>query len=130
MAVVPKTQNLKMLKSKLRHFPTIVIFSAVVVCFLANFFDISGVAVRNTIGFSIPFNLVIIYFLKKLKYCIHTVLGMCNLTILNLFNILNAYDIIDYDTYYLTYDLITLIIMFITMLIYSVKTNQTKYFTK
>ena len=36
-----------MKKSKLKHLPTIVIFSAVVVSFLANFIDISGVAVRN-----------------------------------------------------------------------------------
>ena len=121
MQEVLKTQNLKMKKSKLKHLPTIVIFSAVVVSFLANFIDISGVFITNNIGYSIWFNLIIIYFLKKLKYCIHTILAMCNLTILNLFNILNAYDIIDYDTYYLTYDLITLIIMFMTMLIYSVK---------
>ena len=108
-------------KKLFRVFPTIVIYFAVVISFMANFYDISGLFVTNTIGYSILFNLIIIYFLKKLKYCCHTIIAMCNLIVLNVFNILNAWSIIDYDTYYLTYDLITLAIMFLMMLIYSVK---------
>tara|TARA_B110001450_G_scaffold130317_1_gene122601 strand:- start:668 stop:1009 length:342 start_codon:yes stop_codon:yes gene_type:complete len=102
-------------------FPTVVIYLAVVVSFLANFIDVHGSFVSNTIGYSILFNFVILYFLNKLKYCIHTRVAMCNLIVLNLFNLLNTWNIIDYDTYYLTYDLITLAIMFLIMLIYSVK---------
>ena len=49
---------------------------------------------------------------------------MCNLTVLNMFNILNSYSIIDYDTYYVTYDCLTLAIMFLTMLIYSATKNK------
>jgi hypothetical protein len=108
-------------KKLFRVFPTIVIYFAVVISFMANFIDISGLFVTNTIGYSILFNLIIIYFLKKLKYCCHTIIAMCNLIVLNVFNILNAWNIIDYNTYYLTYDLITLAIMFLIMLIYSVK---------
>ena len=89
--------------------------------FLNNFIDFTGVVPSNSIGYSLLFNLVIIYLLKKLKYCVHTRIAMCNLIALNVFNILNAWGIIDYDTYYLTYDLITLLIMFIIMIIYSVK---------
>ena len=102
-------------------FPTIVIYLAVVVSFLANFIDIIGYFASNTIGYSILFNLMLLYFLKQLKYCVHTRIAVCNLIALNVFNLLNAWSIIDYDTYYLTYDLITLTIMFLTMLIYSVK---------
>jgi len=108
-------------KKLFRLFPTIVIYFAVVVSFLNNFIEIGGDFARNSIGYSILFNLIIIYFLKKLKYCCHTIIAMCNLIVLNVFNILNAWNIIDYDTYYLTYDLITLAIMFLIMLIYSVK---------
>mgnify|MGYP003677020255 CR=1 FL=1 len=108
----------------LKKFPTIVIFTALVVSFLANFIDIGGDLPRNTIGYSILFNLVIIYFLKRLKYCIHTILAMCNLTILNMFNILDSYNLIDYQTYYVTYDCLTLAIMFLTMLIYSATKNK------
>ena len=112
-----------MIKSKklFRMFPTVVIYLAVVVSFLANFIDISGLFITNNIGYSILFNLVILYFLKQLKYCVHTRIAVCNLIALNVFNLLNAWGLIDYDTYYLTYDLITLTIMFLTMLIYSVK---------
>ena len=111
-----------MTKKKLfRLVPTIVIYFAVVVSFMANFIDITGYLASNTFGYSILFNLVILYFLKELKYCIHTRIAVCNLIALNVFNILNAWGLIDYDTYYLTYDLITLLIMFITMIIYSVK---------
>ena len=108
-------------KKYFRMFPTIAIYFAVVVSFLANFYDITGYFASNSVGYSILFNLVIIYFLKRLKYCCHTIIAMCNLIVLNVFNILNAWNIIDYDTYYLTYDLITLAIMFLIMLIYSVK---------
>ena len=108
-------------KKLFRVFPTIAVYSAVVVSFLANFIDVHGSFVSNTIGYSILFNLVILYFLKQLKYCIHTRIAMCNLIALNLFNLLDTFDLIDYNTYYLTYDLITLTIMFLTMLIYSVK---------
>ena len=112
-----------MIKSKklFRMFPTVVIYLAVVVSFLANFIEIGGVFPRNTMGYSILFNLVVLYFLKQLKYCVHTRIAVCNLIALNVFNLLNAWGLIDYDTYYLTYDLITLTIMFLTMLIYSVK---------
>ena len=109
------------IKKYTKYFPTTVIYLAVVVSFLNNFIDFTGVVPSNSIGYSLLFNLVIIYLLKKLKYCIHTRIAMCNLTALNVFNILNAWGLIDYDTYYLTYDLITLTIMFLTMLIYSVK---------
>ena len=108
-------------KKLFRVFPTIVIYFAVVVSFMANFIDISGLFITNNIGYSILFNLSILYFLKELKYCIHTRIAVCNLIALNVFNLLNAWGLIDYDTYYLTYDLITLTIMFLTMLIYSVK---------
>jgi len=112
-----------MIKSKklFRMFPTVVIYLAVVVSFLANFIDIIGYFASNTIGYSILFNLMLLYFLKQLKYCVHTRIAVCNLIALNVFNLLNAWGLIDYDTYYLTYDLITLTIMFLTMLIYSVK---------
>ena len=109
-------------KNKLfRVFPTIVIYLAVVVSFINNFIEIGGDFARNSVGYSILFNLVVLYFLKQLKYCIHTRIAVCNLIALNVFNILNAWGFIDYDTYYLTYDLITLLIMFVTMLIYSAK---------
>ena len=108
-------------KKLFRVFPTIVIYFAVVISFMANFYDFEYIVTGNSIGYSILFNLIIIYFLKKLKYCCHTIIAMCNLIVLNVFNILNAWNIIDYDTYYLTYDLITLAIMFLIMLIYSVK---------
>ena len=109
-------------KNKLfRVFPTIVIYFAVVISFTANFIEIGGDFARNSMGYSILFNLVVLYFLKQLKYCVHTRIAVCNLIALNVFNILNAWGVIDYDTYYLTYDLTTLLIMFITMLIYSVK---------
>ena len=111
-------------KKLLRVFPTIVIFIAVVVSFLSNFFEINIYFLSDIIGYSIPFNLVIIYFLKQLKYCIHTIVAMCNLTVLNVFNILNSYKIIDYDTYYVTYDCSTLVIMFLTMFIYSATKNK------
>ncbi len=111
-----------MTKKKLfRLFPTIVIYFAVVVSFLNNFIEIGGDFARNSIGYSILFNLIVLYFLKELKYCVHTRIAVCNLITLNVFNILNAWGVIDYDTYYLTYDLITLLIMFIIMIIYSVK---------
>ena len=108
-------------KRYIKYLPTIVIFLAVVVSFLNNFIDFTGIIPSNTIGYSIFFNLVIIYFLKRLKYCIHTIIAMYNLTVLNLFNILDSYNIIDYNTYYLTYDCLTLAIMFLTMLFYSAK---------
>jgi len=108
-------------KRYIKYLPTIVIFLAVVVSFLNNFIDFTGIIPSNTIGYSILFNLVIIYFLKRLKYCIHTIIAMYNLTVLNLFNILDSYNVIDYDTYYLTYDCLTLAIMFLTMLFYSAK---------
>ncbi len=104
-----------------RSLPTIVIFSALVVSFLSNFIDINFDGLGDLLGYSVSFNLCILYFLKKLKYCIHTILAMISLTIFNCFNILNAWGFIDYDTYYLTYDTTTIIIMFLTMLIYSVK---------
>lgn len=108
-------------KRLLRMFPTIVIFTAVGVSFLSNFYDINIYFLSDIIGYSIPFNLVIICFLKQLKYCVHTIIAMCNLTVLNIFNILNSYSVIDYDTYYLIYDCLTLAIMFLTMLFYSAK---------
>jgi len=108
-------------KKLFRVFPTIVIYLAVVVSFINNFIEIGGDFARNSVGYSILFNLVVLYFLKQLKYCIHTRIAVCNLIALNVFNLLNAWSIIDYDTYYLTYDLITLAIMFLIMLIYSVK---------
>ena len=108
-------------KRYIKYLPTIVIFLAVVVSFLNNFIDFTGIIPSNTIGYSILFNLVIIYFLKRLKYCIHTIIAMYNLTVLNLFNILDSYNVIDYNTYYLTYDCLTLAIMFLTMLFYSAK---------
>ena len=108
-------------KKYIKHLPTIVIFSAVVVSFLNNFIDFTCIRPSNTIGYSILFNLVIIYFLKRLKYCVHTIIAMCNLTVLNIFNILNSYDVIDYQSYNLTYDGLTLLIMFLTMFIYSAK---------
>ena len=108
-------------KKLFRVFPTIVIYFAVVISFMANFYDFEYIVTGNSTGYSILFNLAIIYFLKKLKYCCHTIIAVCNLIALNVFNILNAWNIIDYDTYYLTYDLITLAIMFLIMLIYSVK---------
>jgi hypothetical protein len=111
-------------KKLLRIFPTIVIFTAVGVSFLSNFYEINIYFLSDIIGYSIPFNLVIIYFLKRLKYCIHTIIAMYNLTVLNMFNILNSYNIIDYDTYYVTYDCLTLAIMFLTMLIYSATKNK------
>ena len=104
-----------------RFFPTIVIYLAVVVSFLSNFIDLNFYILIDIIGYSLSTNIVILYFLKQLKYCIHTRIAVCNLITLNVFNILNAWGFIDYDTYYLTYDLITLTIMFLTMLIYSVK---------
>ena len=107
------------IKKYLITLPTIVIYFAVVVSFLNNFIDITGLVSANFIGYSVSFNLVIIYFLCRLKYCIHTIFGMINLTVLNIFNILNSYDVIDYDTYYITYDCLTLLIMFLTMFIYS-----------
>ncbi len=111
-----------MTKKKLfRLFPTIVIYFAVVVSFMANFIEIGGDFARNSMGYSILFLLVVLYLLKELKYCVHTRIAVCNLITLNVFNILNAWGVIDYDTYYLTYDLITLLIMFIIMIIYSVK---------
>jgi len=108
-------------KRYIKYLPTIVIFLAVVVSFLNNFIDFTGIIPSNTIGYSILFNLVIIYFLKRLKYCIHTIIAMYNLTVLNLFNILDSYNVIDYNTYYLIYDCLTLAIMFLTMLFYSAK---------
>ena len=104
-----------------RFLPTIVIYLAVVVSFLSNFIDLNFYILSDIIGYSLSTNLVILYFLKQLKYCIHTRIAVCNLIALNVFNLLNAWGLIDYDTYYLTYDLITLTIMFLTMLIYSVK---------
>ena len=91
-------------KKYIKHLPTIVIFLSVVVSFLSNFIDFNYVLVGNVIGYSILWNLVIIYFLKRLKYCVHTIIAMCNLTVLNIFNILNSYDVIDYQSYNLTYD--------------------------
>ena len=111
-------------KNIFRHFPTTVIFLAVVVSFLSNFIELNIYFLSDIIGYSIPFNLVIIYFLKRLKYCCHTIIAMCNLTVLNVFNILNSYDVIDYDTYYITYDCLTLLIMFLTMFIYSAVKNK------
>ena len=108
----------------LRIFPTISIYFAVVVSFFANFIDITGYLASNTIGYSLMFNLVILYFLKKLKYCIHTRIAMFNLITLNIFNILNEWGLIDYDTYYVTYDCLTLVIMFLTMFIYSATKNK------
>jgi len=111
-----------MVKKKLfRLVPTIVIYFAVVVSFMANFIEIGGDFARNSMGYSILFSLVILYLLKELKYCVHTRIAVCNLIALNVFNILNAWGVIDYDTYYLTYDLITLLIMFVIMSIYSIK---------
>jgi len=107
------------IKKYLRTLPTIVIYLAVVVSFLNNFIDITGLVSANFIGYSVSFNLVIIYFLWKLKYCIHTIMGMINLTVLNIFNILNSYNIIDYATYYITYDTLTLVIMFLSIFVYS-----------
>ena len=108
-------------KKYIKHLPTIVIFLSVVVSFLSNFIDFNYVLVGNVIGYSILWNLVVIYFLKRLKYCVHTIIAMCNLTVLNIFNILNSYDVIDYKSYNLTYDGLTLLIMFLTMFIYSAK---------
>jgi hypothetical protein len=108
-------------KKLFRLVPTIVIYFAVVVSFLNNFIEIGGDFARNSIGYSILFNLIVLYLLKELKYCVHTRIAVCNLIALNVFNLLNAWGVIDYDTYYLTYDLITLLIMFIIMIIYSVK---------
>ena len=108
-------------KKYIKHLPTIVIFLSVVVSFLSNFIDFNYVLVGNVIGYSILWNLVVIYFLKRLKYCVHTIIAMCNLTVLNIFNILNSYDVIDYQSYNLTYDGLTLLIMFLTMFIYSAK---------
>ena len=108
-------------KKYIKHLPTIVIFLSVVVSFLSNFIDFNYVLVGNVIGYSILWNLVIIYFLKRLKYCVYTIIAMCNLTVLNIFNILNSYDVIDYKSYNLTYDGLTLLIMFLTMFIYSAK---------
>ena len=108
-------------KKLFRVFPTIVIYLAVVVSFMSNFYDFDFVIVGNSIGYSLLFNLVILYFLKQLKYCIHTRIAMCNLTMLSVYGLLNAFGFIDYDTYYETYDLITLLIMFVIMLIYSAK---------
>jgi len=108
-------------KKLLRLFPTIVIYFAVVLSFLNNFYDFNFSVIGNTIGYSIFFNLVIICLLKRLRYCFHTILAMCNLTMLSLYSLLNSLGIIDYDTYYLTYDLLTLIIIFIILMIYSIK---------
>ena len=108
-------------KKIIRIVPTIVIYFAVVVSFLNNFIEFTGVMPSNLTGYSILFNIAILYFLNQLKYCLHTKLAVCNLIALNMFNILNAWGIIDYDTYYLTYDLITLIIIFIILMIYSIK---------
>ena len=111
-----------MTKKKLfRLVPTTVIYLAVVISFLSNFIDLNFYILSDIIGYSLSTNFVILYFLKQLKYCVHTRIAVCNLIALNVFNLLNSYSIIDYDTYYLTYDLITLLIMFITMIIYSVK---------
>jgi len=107
------------LKKHIKHLPTIVIFLSVVVSFLSNYINFNYVLIGNITGYSILFNLIIIYFLKRLKYCIHTILGMINLTVLNIFNILNNYQIIDYDTYYVTYDCLTLAIMFLSIFVYS-----------
>ncbi len=108
-------------KKLFRSFPTTVIYLAVVVSFMSNFYDFDFVLIGNSIGYSVLFNLVILYFLKQLKYCIHTRIAMLNLTLLSLYGLLNGLGVIDYDTYYLTYDTTTIIIMFLTMLIYSVK---------
>lgn len=108
-------------KRYIKYLPTIVIFFSVVVSFLSNYIDFDYILIGNITGYSILWNLVIIYFLKRLKYCIHTIIAMYNLTVLNLFNILDSYNVIDYNTYYLTYDCLTLAIMFLTMLLYSAK---------
>ena len=112
------------IKKYIKFLPTTVIFLAVVVSFLSNYIDFNYILIGNITGYSILFNLIIIYFLKRLKYCCHTIIAMCNLTVLNMFNILNSYSIIDYDTYYVTYDCLTLAIMFLTMLIYSATKNK------
>ncbi len=111
------------IKKYIKFLPTTVILLSVVVSFLNNFIDFTGVVPSNSIGYSLLFNLVIVYFLKRLKYCIHTIIAMFNLIALNIFNILNSYNIIDYDTYYVTYDCLTLAIMLLTMLIYSATKN-------
>ena len=54
-------------KKLFRVFPTVVIYLAVVVSFLANFIEIGGDFARNSMGYSILFNLIIIYFLKEFK---------------------------------------------------------------
>ena len=108
-------------KKLFRLFPTIVIYLAVVISFISNFIDLDFYLLSDVIGYSISTNLLILYFLIKLKYCIHTRIAVCNLIALNVFSLLNSFDIIDYDTYYETYDLITLIIMFVIMTIYSTK---------
>ena len=105
----------------LRLIPTTFIYLSVVVSFLSNFVDLNFYILSDIIGYSLSTNIIILYCLTKLKYCIHTRIAVCNLIALNVFNILNSYKIIDYDTYYLTYDLITLLIMFVVMLIYSAK---------
>ncbi|MCP4484627.1 MAG: hypothetical protein GY823_08725, partial [Flavobacteriaceae bacterium] len=95
-----------MTKKKLfRLVPTTVIYLAVVVSFLSNFIDLNFYILSDIIGYSLSTNVVILYFLKQLKYCVHTRIAVCNLIALNVFNLLNSYSIIDYDTYYLTYDL-------------------------
>ena len=103
----------------IKKIPTIVIFTALVVSFLSNFIDLDFYLFSDIIGYSISFNIIIIYFLKKLKYCIHTILAMCNLTSLNIYSILNSYDIIDYNTYSSGYDSLSMILMFISIFIYS-----------
>ena len=104
--------------------PTIVIFTALVVSFASNFIDFNYVVAGNTIGYSLFFNICFIYFLHRLKYCIHTKLAMFNLTILNIFNIMQDYELINYNDYCLTYEITTTSIMFIALVVYYIKKKK------
>lgn len=110
----------------IKRLPTIVIFTALVVSFISNFVEFNYIIVGNTIGYSIVFNLIFMYFLHKLKYCIHTKLAMINLTLLNVLNILDGFKIIDYYNYSVIYDTSTILIMVFALGIYYLKKHLKK----
>jgi len=115
-----------LLNKYIKRIPTIVIFTALAVSFLSNFINFNYVIVGNCIGYSILFNVVFIYFLYRLKYCIHAKLAMVNLTLLNIYNILEGFNLIEYNNYSVVYDSFTTLIMIITLGLYYLKKYMLK----
>lgn len=115
-----------LLNKHIKRVPTIVIFTALAASFASNFIEFNYIVIGNTIGYSVLFNIVFIYFLYRLKYCIHTKLAMFNLTLLNIYNILEGFGFIDYSNYSIVYDSFTTSIMLIALGVYYISKHMKK----